>query len=577
MPIARFTIPLWLMVAMMATATARPAAATDSLVVSPSWLAARLGDPRLVILHVGSRPDYDREHIAGAHYVALSQISTRRGDVTLELPAVAQLDSTFESFGISDDSRIVLVFGGQWITPATRVFFTLDYLGLSSRTSMLDGGLDAWKRHGGAVTAAVPPAPARGRLTPRPRADAVASAEWVRDRLGGTQVAVIDARDRVFYDGTEPAGPRLARIPGARSIPFTTLADDSVRFLDTAAVRERFRAARVPDGGPVVAYCHVGQQATLVYFNARRLGYDVRLYDGSYTEWSARNDLPVETPPNAGLPRLVDTEGLARWIEFGRPMTILDARSDLASYLEGHVPGAAFLHNETLRATKGGVPADLLPSEWYTALFSQLGIRRDRPVVIYGTGYPQNFHATFLAWLLNGLGHVDVMVLDGGLAKWTAENRTIARAYPPVESSAFTADAFAPALATLEDVKGALGRSDAVLVDARPEDQFVGQAGAQMRRGHIPGAVSHPWATDLVQTDAGPVWKPLDQLRVSYESQGITPDKDVIVYCNTGTEASHLYFALRALLHYPRVRVYVPSWTEWAAREDLPIETGRTP
>jgi thiosulfate/3-mercaptopyruvate sulfurtransferase len=95
-----------------------------------------------------------------------------------------------------------------------------------------------------------------------------------------------------------------------------------------------------------------------------------------------------------------------------------------------------------------------------------------------------------------------------------------------------------------------------------------------MRRGHIPGAVSHHWRTDLTEGELATVWRPRAMLRASYEAQGITPDRDVIVYCNGGLESSHVWFTLRVLLGYPRVRVYDGSFTEWAAREELPVATG---
>ena len=139
----------------------------------------------------------------------------------------------------------------------------------------------------------------------------------------------------------------------------------------------------------------------------------------------------------------------------------------------------------------------------------------------------------------------------------------------------FPAEPFRPEQASLEDVQQARSTGGAILVDARPPDQYVGEAGSQMRRGHIPGAINHYWRDDLRLEGFGYVWKPRDELRASYAAQGITPDKDIIAYCNSATEASHVHFTLRYLLGYPRVRVYVGSWTEWAERKDLPIEVGK--
>lgn len=288
-----------------------------------------------------------------------------------------------------------------------------------------------------------------------------------------------------------------------------------------------------------------------------------------------RQDADVRPPAD---PMLLPTAELAHlFVSRDSDISVLDVRNDYTLYLESHIPRAIYLNPEELRAAERGVPNKVLGLASYAALFSRLGLARERPVVIYSAGETRDIDATYLAWILQGLEHPRVYVVDGGFGKWTLENRPVTRRYPAIEPAAFAPRAFAPDRATLEDVKAALGAPGVVIVDARNPDQYAGRAGAQMRRGHVPGAINHFWQEDLTKVDFATVWKPRDMLRAGYAAEGITPDQNVIAYCNGGLESSHVYFALHDLLGYPHVRVYDGSFTEWSERTELPVVVGERP
>jgi thiosulfate/3-mercaptopyruvate sulfurtransferase len=268
----------------------------DSMIVTTDWLAKHLSDSSLVLLHVGDKKEYDAAHIPRAQFIQLPDISTPRGQgLTLELPPVDQLKATFEKFGVNDGSRIVIYFGKDWVTPTARVYFTLDYLGLGDRTSILDGGLPAWQAENRPVTAELH-VPKTGSFTPRPNTKLVVDSAWVSANLKKPGIAILDARAPKFYTGAEAGQmPRAGHIPRAKNIPFSNLVEDSSnKFKSREALRKLFNDEGVKPQDSVATYCHIGQQASLLYFVARYLGYDAHLYDGSFDDWSRRPELPVE-------------------------------------------------------------------------------------------------------------------------------------------------------------------------------------------------------------------------------------------------------------------------------------------
>ena len=272
----------------------------ESLIVSTEWLGKHLEDDTLVLLQVGEKDEFTAAHIPRAQLIQTADISTPRGQgLTLEMPPVDQLKATFEKLGISDKSRIVIYFGKDWVTPTARVFLTLDYLGLGNRTSILDGGLPAWRAENRPVTTEVVE-PKKGTFIPHPNTKLIVDAVWVKNNLSDPNVRILDARAPQFYTGAEKGRmPRGGHIPQARNIPFSSLVEESSnKFKSPTALKELFNQADVKPKSSVATYCHIGQQASLLYFVARYLGYDAHVYDGSFEDWSNRAELPVEKSAN---------------------------------------------------------------------------------------------------------------------------------------------------------------------------------------------------------------------------------------------------------------------------------------
>lgn len=264
--------------------------------VTADWLRRHRADSGLVILHPDrTRARFDSGHVPGARFVPTTQYMARQGDLLTELPPVAQLDSLFESLGVGDRGRIVIY--GE-VLPATRLFFTLDYLGLGDRVSILNGGLESWTRSGGVTTAEPTPAPARASLTVRPQPELLADAGYVNARRADPAVLLLDARTQGEFDGTvqEEGVARPGHIPGAVKLDWNELISEG-RFRDKGELGQLFAAAGAAPGREIITYCRVGSRASALYFAARLLGYTVRLYDGSMNDWASRAELPVARKP----------------------------------------------------------------------------------------------------------------------------------------------------------------------------------------------------------------------------------------------------------------------------------------
>ncbi len=268
------------------------------VLIAPRWLQQHLDDPGLVVLQVGTRDTYNREHITGARFIQVSDVASTLPPGNEMLPEDS-LRHQLERFGISSTSRVVVAFSDGQISPASRVVFTLYYAGLGDRTMLLDGGLPEWKRAGLPVTREVP-SMMQGRLTTRFNPQLVVEHTFMQAHSTPGHVRLVDARTPEYYSGEDFTDQRgahaVGHIAGARNIPFNTVVDDSNRVLPRTKLLELFKAAGITPGDTVVAYCHSGQQATVLLMAARSAGFPTRLYDGSMNDWQARKLAIVKGP-----------------------------------------------------------------------------------------------------------------------------------------------------------------------------------------------------------------------------------------------------------------------------------------
>jgi thiosulfate/3-mercaptopyruvate sulfurtransferase len=272
----------------------------ESMLVNATWLQQHLHDKDLVLLAVGKKDEYASGHIPGSEYLEFGDVHTSAppsgsSALILELPPPEQVRAALVKAGVRDGFHIILYSTGDNATLTARVYLTLDAMGLGATSSILDGGLTLWRSDGRAVTQDVP-AVVPGNLQLCPQNDVVTDLGYVRSQVKRPGAVIVDARLPEFYSGEKiPAQRRAGHIPGAVNVPFVSLLDGNGRLLPAETLREKFENAGAYRGSQVITYCHIGQQASLAYFAARYAGYDARMFDGSWQEWSAHEELPAET------------------------------------------------------------------------------------------------------------------------------------------------------------------------------------------------------------------------------------------------------------------------------------------
>jgi thiosulfate/3-mercaptopyruvate sulfurtransferase len=292
---------------------ASPAIAKDAddevrseMLVTADWLASHLNDKKIVILCiVDDEQFYSRGHIPESRMIRLSQLVTTRGGVPNQLPSADQLQQVFERAGVENHSRIIL-YGERSGLMAARAYFTLDYLGLADGAALLDGGIEKWRAEGRSESKLTPPAAntkLKIRLHPEVLVGMRQMAEYSRAKSGSSAPVLIDARPREEYEGQRLSEDvsKAGHIPRAIGAYWRDmLVPGDIPQLRSPADLRRLFALSAQNNKQMITYCRTGMQSSFDYFVLKYLGYNPRMYGGSFYEWS-RSPLPVESEPHQSL------------------------------------------------------------------------------------------------------------------------------------------------------------------------------------------------------------------------------------------------------------------------------------
>ncbi|PIP39981.1 MAG: hypothetical protein COX19_06665, partial [Desulfobacterales bacterium CG23_combo_of_CG06-09_8_20_14_all_51_8] len=560
-----------------------------------------LSEDSVVILDARSADAYNAGHIPGA----LSMPWQGFSDSGLNLKPVSELEDLLGEAGIERDTWMIIYDDttASW-GASGRLFWMFEYLGCPN-VRILDGGWDKWIADGNQPETIVQTRKAQ-KFEAMVNDSIVTDKEHIADRLNDSDFALIDTRtDAEFIGWTLYNEKRGGHIPGATHLPYESYFQTDKTILDYTAMKTLFESKGVTADKEVAAYCTAGIRSAYAYFVCRLMGYErAANYDASIWDWAAADAETYPMDKMANYQALVHPAWVDDLIKGKSPATypgngyvILytsyeprysENRTDYigSNYETGHIPGAIFMDTYSIENGPNSEYGDgyqfpeegnVKPIPELQEFFGNLGISKDKTVIVYADDDISMMTAGRTAWSLLLAGVNDVRILNGSYKAWVAyggEIETTPNAPVPV---AFGGGEGNPQyLAEVDDLNDVISgvNDSAVIVDDREWAEFVGSSNSYYHYFHEYGRIpTAQWIGDWVEVVSSDTQslKTYTEVEKRWSDSGFTKDKTMYFYCGTGWR-SGLYTFYAYLMGWPAAN-YDGGWFQWSYY-DNPRETG---